>query len=87
MRGRVEQLKELQSKLAPIFSDPSNEEHLKVMWESSHPQKCAAYEHLCKDLTTFEKLLLLAAYRPDRLIPAVRTFVADTLGKIQSSII
>jgi dynein heavy chain len=79
MRGRVEQLKELKS--LAILTDPDNEEHLEIMWDSGAPQKTTGYDHLTKDLNAFQTLLLLAAYRPDRLIPSVRTFVANTLGK------
>ena len=80
MRGRMEQLKELKS--LEILTDPDNEEHLEIMWDSGAPQKTTGYDHLTKDLNAFQTLLLLAAYRPDRLIPSVRTFVADTLGKL-----
>ena len=78
MRGRMEQLKELKS--LAILKDPDNEEQLETMWDSGAPQKTTAYDHLTKDLNAFQTLLLLAAYRPDRLIPSVRTFVSNTLG-------
>ena len=74
----MEQLKELKS--LAILKDPDNEEQLETMWDSGAPQKTTAYDHLTKDLNAFQTLLLLAAYRPDRLIPSVRTFVSNTLG-------
>ncbi len=52
----------------------------KVIYDSPNPHKETMPEPQQSALSKFEKLLVLRALRPDKMIPAVQDFVAEDLG-------
>ena len=53
----------------------------KVIYDSPNPHKEKMPEPQESKLPKFEKLLILRALRPDKLIPSVQDFVAEDLGQ------
>eukprot|EP00117_Sycon_ciliatum_P025270 scpid3533/ scgid21010/ Dynein heavy chain 7, axonemal; Axonemal beta dynein heavy chain 7; Ciliary dynein heavy chain 7; Dynein heavy chain-like protein 2; hDHC2 len=52
----------------------------KAVYDSSEPHSCTLPKPWC-DLTTFQKLLILRALRPDKVVPGIQDFVTEKFGK------
>jgi len=62
---------------------PAEMEEASARWKEWYTTQHPESERLpqaWKDCTAFQKLILLRALRPDRLVPALRSFIAETLG-------
>lgn len=52
----------------------------KILYDSSTPQDESFPDHW-KELTGMSKMIVIRCFRPDKLIPAVQTFVVDNMGQ------
>ncbi|XP_068019795.1 dynein axonemal heavy chain 12 isoform X1 [Melanerpes formicivorus] len=53
----------------------------KKMYDSKEPENFPLPEELSNTLNEFQKMIILRCLRPDKIVPAVRTFVSTKLGK------
>ncbi|NXM04479.1 DYH7 protein, partial [Tyrannus savana] len=51
------------------------------IYDSKEPQNCPLPEELDNTLTELQKIIVLRCLRPDKISPAITTFVTDKLGK------
>ncbi|NXK36347.1 DYH7 protein, partial [Piprites chloris] len=51
------------------------------IYDSKEPQSCPLPEELDNTLTELQKMIVLRCLRPDKISPAITTFVTDKLGK------
>ena len=61
-----------------------NDEHLellKKLWTSTTPYADDEYDTLCGSMSAFQKLVFMATFRCDQIVPTVRRFVHNTLGE------
>lgn len=51
------------------------------MYEHAAPQEYEVKEEFYQRLTHFQKMIVLRALRPDKVVPAISNFVVHQLGK------
>ena len=78
-RSKLAKLNKM-DKFTTIF-DQSTLEDLKKLWVSTTPYEDTEYDTLCEKMSSFQKLVFMATFRPDQIVPSVRRFVNDTLGE------
>lgn len=52
----------------------------KILYDSSRPQEESLPDHW-NELNGMSKMIIIRCFRPDKLIPAVQTFVVDNMGQ------
>ena len=61
--------------------DTDNLQLLKNLWASKTPYVDEEYDTICEGMKPFQKLVFMATFRPDQIVPSVRRYVKDTLGE------
>ena len=78
-RSKLAKLNKMNS-YEKIF-DTDNLELLKNLWASKTPYVDEEYDTICEGMKPFQKLVFMATFRPDQIVPSVRRYVKDTLGE------
>ena len=69
-------------KFQPLMANFMEETDIwKSIYDSSEPQNCKYPEKVQDIFTSFERLLILRAIRPDKIIPGVQNYVVGELGE------
>ena len=78
-RNKLAKLNKMEA-FTSIFDD-GHLELLKKLWTSTTPYADPEYDTLCGSMSAFQKLVFMATFRCDQIVPTVRRFVLETLGE------